>query len=193
MLSWAPEFLTKGLQLCLSPSSVSYNFLLNLLVSFTQSLNPEAEHMEIKAHRTNTTRNPDIPHGDWPSRRLPVKTAGRKPQSWWEVMEGPGVSHPRADTSQSMEWFGIHYTWASKWAKLEFSLCGFSDPSYMYYKLTQTKFVPSPPQVAVIQVTGIKIKGKEDAPLGCHVSLLSSENLSHSTETKITTCWADMH
>jgi hypothetical protein len=30
--------------------------------------------------------------------------------------------------------------------------------------------------MAVIQITGRKIKGEEDAPLGCQVSQLSSEN-----------------
>jgi hypothetical protein len=64
VLSWAHEFLTKGLQLCLSPSTVSYHFFLNLLVNVTCSWNPEAGHMEIKVHRTNTSWNSDIPHED---------------------------------------------------------------------------------------------------------------------------------
>ena len=88
-----------------------------------------------------------------------------------------------------MKWFGIDYTSGSKWAKLELSnWCKLSDPSRRYCKITQIKFVPSPPLMAVIQITGSKIKGKEDAPLECQVSMLHSENLSRSTDTKITNC-----
>lgn len=55
-------------------------------------------------------------------------------------------------------------------------------------QITQIKFVSSPPQMAVIQITESEIKCREDAPLGCHVSVLHSEKLSHSTNAKITDC-----
>ena len=63
-----------------------------------------------------------------------------------------------------------------------------SDPSHRYCKIIQIKFVPSPPQIVVIQITQNKIIAREDAPVGCQVSMLHNENFSCSTDTKITNC-----
>ena len=61
LVSGAHDRFTKGFQLCLSPSTLSYHFFKYFLTNFTQSLNAEADNMEIKVHRTNTTWKVDTP------------------------------------------------------------------------------------------------------------------------------------